>query len=642
MCGIAGAVGREGKRTSRVAAMLHALRRRGPDSEGIHEWPGAVLGHRRLSIFDLSAAGHQPMLSRDGAVGVVFNGAIYNFRPLRRELEVEGFTFTSDADTEVLVHGYVAWGIDGLLDRIRGMFAFAVWDDRTRKLFLVRDRLGVKPLAYALRPGGLAFASTPRALKAAGQAGAISPVAIGEFLQFGFVTEARSIYEGIAKLAPASVAEWSENGFRVRRYWRPTAHRSDDGMSFEDAVEETERLLLRAVELRLHADVPVAALLSGGIDSTLICWAIAKLNGNITAYTVGTPGHAMDESADAVATAQQLGIRHEVLATSDTDNAGLEELTLAYAEPFACSSALGMLRLSRTIASTSAKVLLTGDGGDDVFLGYPRHLLLRRTQSVAHWVPGIVTAGWMQLRRAIPRRGLLKRLVHLIDYTTGGLASFVAANPGLPDFRRHGLLGERFAAVESVTPQKDISIQAARSALADYLAYDWQTQFVSEYLVKVDGSTMHYALEARSPFLDQELWGFAASLPFDVRLYHGRLKAILREIARRRLGDRVARGRKRGFGVPVETWIGGRWHSLVAERLREPLIVSDGWVRQPPLNDEVAEAKRSGVASRRLWYLWVLEEWLRAERSTTPGASDLATTSRQHRERHEGSGTAFR
>jgi asparagine synthase (glutamine-hydrolysing) len=611
------------KNPAAVSAMLESLQRRGPDDHGMSQWPGAVLGHRRLAIFDLSASGHQPMLTTDGAIGVVFNGAIYNFHSLRQDLERAGSVFRSQTDTEVLLHGYLAWGIDGLVERIRGMFAFGLWDSTRRRLFLVRDRLGVKPLAYVQQPGGIAFASTPRALRDGGFADAIAPTAVGEFLHFGFITESKSIYESVSKLAPASIGEWSEDGFRIRRYWQPPLHNTSPKISFEEAVEETERLLLAAVETRLQADVPVAALLSGGIDSTLVCWAIARLRGDITAYTIGAPGQAADETADAVATAQVLKIPHEVIPTSDQDAVDVDELAASYAEPFACSSALGMLRLSKMIARTPAKVLLTGDGGDDVFLGYPRHRLLQRTQLAASWLPTGTAGAWRTIRRAIPKRGALRRFVHLVDFTTGGLGAFVSANPGLGDFRRHGLLGERMSIANSRSEQREASIEAARTALADYLAYDRETQFVSEYLTKVDGSTMRYALEARSPFLDHDLWTFAASLPFELRLHGGRLKAVLREIARRRVGDRVAHGRKRGFIVPVESWIGGAWGRRIAERLENPLIVSEGWVRRDALSRELRESQRAGVASRRLWYLWVLEEWLERERATAPSTRSI-------------------
>jgi len=618
MCGIAGIIGLENAH-GRAAPMLRALAHRGPDSEGIAEWPGAVLAHRRLAIYDLSAAGHQPMLSPDRSLGVVFNGAIYNFHDLRDELIGRGRSFVSDTDTEVLLHGYREWGIDGLVQRLRGMFAFALWDDRAQRLLLVRDRLGVKPLVYARDGRSIAFASTVRALRAAGFAGELDADAVVEFLQLGFVTERRSIYSGVAKLPPASIAEWTATEFRVRQYWTPP-QRATSTLSFSDAVEETERLLLEAVELRLHADVPVAALLSAGVDSSLVCWAIAKLGGDVTAYTAGTPGHVVDETADAVATAKMLGIRHEVLPLSDADEVGVPQLVAAFAEPFACSSAFGMLRLSRAIAETPARVVLTGDGGDDVFLGYPRHLLLQRTQRVARRLPRGASDGWRAIRRGMPRSGAFKRLTHLVDYTTGGLGGFVGANPGYADFDRHGLLGPRLVDRPFDASDAAWSIDSARNALTEYLAYDVRTQFVSEYLVKVDGSTMQFALEARAPFLDHVLWQHAASLPFDVRLRNGELKAVLREIARRRIGEQVASGKKRGFTIPVEAWMGQRWHSRVEASFRDSLLVAGEWVHRKALDAELAQASAAGVASRRLWYLWVLEEWLRAERDGTTDA----------------------
>jgi asparagine synthase (glutamine-hydrolysing) len=623
MCGIAGVAGRQ--TSSRlVAPMLDALSRRGPDSEGLSEWGNAVLGHRRLAIFDLSAAGHQPMLSPDRTIGIVFNGAIYNFHDLRRELTESGWSFVSETDTEVLLHGYRAWGIDGLVSRLRGMFAFAIWDDPERKLLLVRDRLGVKPLLFSRLHDRIVFASTSRALQQAGFAADLDPVAVAEFLQLGFVTEGRSIYSGIEKLPPASIAEWSANGFSVRRYWSPPDQATAPRVSFEDAIAETERLLLRAVELRLHADVPVAALLSGGIDSSLVCWAIAQLGGDVTAFTAGTPGYDVDETDDALATARALGIRHHVLSLSDADDVGVPQLVAAFAEPFAVSSALGMLRLSRAIAETPAKVVLTGDGGDDVFLGYPRHRLLLRTQAVARRLPASVTDMWRGVRRVVPQRGAAKRLTHLLDYVTGGLGGFINANPVLQDFARHGLLGPR---LEGATFDKRLaswSMQSARNALADYLAYDRDTQFVSEYLVKVDGSTMHYALEARAPFLDHVLWEYAASLPFEVRLRGGTLKAVLREIAKRRIGPRVATGSKRGFSIPVEGWMAKRWHAKVTSAVDDSLLVAEQWIRGEPLRRELGLAAARGSASRRLWYFWVLEEWLRFERSfRAPGRDAL-------------------
>lgn len=264
MCGIAGVVGAPSSEGAEVVRRaVNALARRGPDGEGMHCWPAATLGHRRLAIFDLSAAGAQPMIDRDARVGVSFNGAIYNFWSLRAELEQAGVTFTSRTDTEVLLKGYSVWGIDGLVRRSQGMFAFAIWDEGRGTLYLVRDRLGVKPLAYVVRNGTLAFASHPRALRAAGLASELDPLAVGEFLEYGFVTEARSIFTGVHKVPPATILEWHADGRELtqRTYWAPPTPTLDTTIAFDAAVADTERLLLAATERRLHADVPVGALL---------------------------------------------------------------------------------------------------------------------------------------------------------------------------------------------------------------------------------------------------------------------------------------------------------------------------------------------------------------------------------------------
>src|SRR5947199_10247608 len=278
MCGIAGVVGFENPTLAldRVQHMTHALARRGPDSEGIECWPGVVLGHRRLAIFDLSDAGRQPMMSPDRSLGLVFNGASYNFRALRTELAADGAQFRSRTDTEVLLHGYRRWGIKGLVARLRGMFAFGLWDNTNRTLYLVRDRLGIKPLVYAARNGSVAFASTVRALRAGGWSGDLDEAALAEYLEFGFVTDRRTIYRGLVKVPAASIVRWHEGVLQTREYWTPPAACTSSAATFSEAVDETEHLFLAAVQRRLDADVPVGTLLSGGIDSALVCWAVTK------------------------------------------------------------------------------------------------------------------------------------------------------------------------------------------------------------------------------------------------------------------------------------------------------------------------------------------------------------------------------
>ncbi len=615
MCGIAGLAGfcdRDDAR-HRVRQMTSTLARRGPDGEGVEVWDGAVLGHRRLSIFDLSDAGRQPMLSPDSAVGVVFNGAIYNFRELRVELELQGYQFKSHTDTEVLLHGYDFWGLDKLLDKIRGMFALALWDDRKHTLFLVRDRLGVKPLLYTCQGGQIAFASTVRALRSAGFVNQIDDLALAEYLEFGYVTDQRSIYRGAQKVAAASIVEWSAGKVQTREYWRPPTPASTQP-SFSEAVEETERLFVRAVEKRLFADVPVGALLSGGIDSSLVCWAIEQLGGDITAFTIGTAGDPSDETADASETAKRLGIRHQVLQLSGDTEPNIEELVSAYAEPFACASALGMLRVSKAVRG-SATVLLTGDGGDDVFLGYPEHRHLWLAQKLARSLPDFLASGWRANREMVPQVGSLKRLTSFLNYSTGGLGAVACAHDGLPSYQRYGMLGERLSGISVSQRSIEWSNESRRNVLAEFLEYDRGNRFVGEYMTKVDGATMFHSLEARSPFLDQDLWEFASSLSFELRLRGGQLKSVLRELARQKLGERVARGRKRGFTIPVQRWLVGRWRNTLTELLQTSILDREGLINSRAVLDRLTIAAEKGWAPNQLWYIFVLESWLRHEQS---------------------------
>jgi asparagine synthase (glutamine-hydrolysing) len=619
MCGIAGIAGFEEQRSSQevVRRMTCALARRGPDGVGLEVWPACVLGHRRLAIFDLSDAGRQPMLTPDGQLGVVFNGAIYNFRALRHELEARGCVFHSQTDTEVLLHGYRAWGIDGLMIRLHGMFAFGLWDERARQLFLVRDRLGVKPLVYATTPKNqIAFASTVRALRHGGLVDEIDEQAVVDYLEFGYVPDGRAIYAGAAKVPAGAIVEWSPGQApRMRSYWTPPVAQTNKAPSFDEAVEETERLFLRAVEMRLFADVPVGSLLSGGVDSSLVCWAIAKLGGDVTAFTVGTPGDPWDETADACATAAALDIKHRVLALSSGDAPAVDELVTAYAEPFACASALGMLSVSRAVKD-EATVLLTGDGGDDVFLGYPEHKHFYLAARLARRLPAPAASVWRAGGSYLPV-GPLRRAASFLNYATGGLGAVACAHDGLPVYQQHNLLGDRLR--DATVEQRLIpwSHASGRQVLTEFLDYDRCTRFVGEYLTKVDGATMHYALEARSPFLDQDLWEFAARLPYEVRLRGGQLKAILRELARRNLGERVASGRKRGFGVPVQRWLAGRWRARLEELLADSLLERYGWIRSAAARSLLERTAESGFVPNQLWYIFVLETWLRHEESET-------------------------
>jgi asparagine synthase (glutamine-hydrolysing) len=618
MCGIAGIIGIKKRDAARnkIASMLKSLEHRGPNDEGTEFWDEAVLGHRRLSIFDLSSAGHQPMLIENGKIGVVFNGALYNFRALRAELEEKGCKFKSETDTEVLLFGYLEWGFDVLVAKIEGMFAIALWDDREKHLFLVRDRLGVKPLVFAVNQKEIAFASTVRALKSAGFGGELSTTGIAEYLEFGFLTDEHSIYEGIEKLAAGEILEWKDGEIKRRKYWDLPEKPTNETISYEEAVEETERLFLEAVEKRLQADVPIGSLLSGGIDSSLVCWAISKLGGDVTAFTVGTPNDEFDETNIAVNTAQKLGIKHQILELSSEKPPDIDELIKAYAEPFACASALGMLGISKEVAK-SATVLLTGDGGDDIFLGYPEHKHFLTASKIAKSSPDFAAGLWQKTRGFVPQKGTIKRAVSLLDYSFGGLGAVGNARDGLPVYQKNDLLGEKLKDISLSHREMDWTIESGRNLLSEFLIYDRKTRFVGEYLPKVDGGTMFYALEARSPFLDTKLWDFAARLPYSKRIHNGTLKAILREIVSRRIGDDLAKGKKQGFIIPVQKWLTQHWRENFVEVLENSILEKEGWINARSAIKLLEDSVSNNWSPRQLWFIFVLESWLCFERNLT-------------------------
>jgi asparagine synthase (glutamine-hydrolysing) len=464
---------------------------------------------------------------------------------------------------------------------------------------------------YAERDGTIAFASTMRALRASGAVCDVDPQGVAEFLEHGYVPDDAAIWIGARKLPPASIGEWHpDTPLIVRPYWEPPTPSSGEE-SFDDAAERTESLLRESVRLRLHADVPVGSLLSGGVDSALVCWAAAREGADVKAFTIGVPGHPSDESMDATATAREIGIDVQVLPMAGVSPADLTDLTNAFAEPFATQSALGMLHLSNAIRDAGIKVVLTGDGGDDSFLGYERHRLMLRVERLARGMPEAGASAWRTIRPVVPAFGPLRRARHFIDYTTGGLGGFLRAHDGLPGFAAAGLLGERFRDTVPRSRTVPDSVSSARQLLTDYLAHDLKHQFVGEYLTKVDGATMYYGLEARAPFFDHFLWEYAASLPYSMRLANGQLKAILRRIAERRISPRVATGRKRGFSVPADHWVSGAWKSTIEVELREGPLCPGGWIARPALERLLAAPRKGGPRSHHLWYLAVLSGWLR-------------------------------
>jgi asparagine synthase (glutamine-hydrolysing) len=574
VCGITGIVGPSGSR-ERIEAMTERLRHRGPDDGGIFEGPGIVLGHRRLSIIDLSSGGHQPMSL--GALTVVYNGEIYNYRELRKEL---GGPFVSESDTEVLLRLYVRDG-PRCVERLHGMFAFAIWDARRRTLFAARDRLGIKPFFYAERPDGIAFASEPKALLALGPRSA-DPAAIVDFLTYKYVPAPRTAWQGIAALPAAHTLSWNGR-IQLDRYWQPdaTVTRRDEAT----ALHEFSALLRDAIVSHTVADTPVGVFLSGGIDSTSV---VAHLDAPQT-FTVGFDTGEREDAAFARVVASHFGTRHheETVAAPDLEKA-LEAIPDLYDGPFGDSSSWATFIVSQA-SRRHVKVALSGEGGDELLSGYARYgrFLSARPSSLARLaarlLPPFSSSGRSLHRRGA--RGLELYEVLLSLFPLPQKRALLA--PGLvpPDY--DDLWALRRFWREDLEPAKRLQWLDLHAYLPDDL------------LVKVDRASMANSLEVRPPLLDHRLVEFALSLDPSLLRRDGQDKWILRRSLAGRVPESVLTRSKQGFSMPVRRWV-AETPGLLDDALRR--LTRAGLLR---------DARRRRFGGEQLWSLLVLDRWSR-------------------------------
>ena len=606
MCGIAGRWISDGQRYEDAArslsAMLIGLAHRGPDDVGI--WAdasaGVLLGHRRLAVIDPSPLGHQPMVSDDGRLAVVFNGEIYNFEELRHDLVLRGVQFRSNSDTEVLLYGYREWG-EQMVERLVGMFAFAIWDASTGSLFLARDRAGEKPLYYASGHEGFAFSSEVASLaQLPGAENEIDPAALSLYLQYQYVPAPYSIYRGIRKLPPGHAMRVRGNNLTTWRYWDPVplAVGPRLAISEQDATSELESLLRAAVRGQMIADVPLGAFLSGGIDSTAVVSLMVELSTlPVRTFTVGFDDAEFDESRHAGIVAKHLGTDHTVEYLTERDALELiPQVPRMYGEPFADSSALPTHLVART-ARRSVTVSLSGDGGDEAFGGYHRYtdlavvsamsgpggLFGRLARPVVSRLPGRLGRGGEYLR---PPVDVYRRLVMVFP------APEVRALAGsITPFDEY----DRAWASSSHRPVRQ------RAMLADLLTY-----LPEAILVKVDRAAMATSLETRAPLLDHRVLEFALQLP--PQLLRG--KRILKNLVYQRVPRNIMERPKQGFGVPLARWFRGELRSLVldaltVDRMRAVGVHDYDLVRR--IIDEHMSGRRNHPA--RLWALLVLSMW---------------------------------
>jgi asparagine synthase (glutamine-hydrolysing) len=572
MCGIVGLVEASGPADAAAAERAaRLLERRGPDDSGLWTESGAALAHRRLSVIDLTSAGHQPMLSSDGRYAIVYNGEVYNHRELRAELDPVDSHWRGHSDTEVILAAYTRWG-PGCLARLRGMFALAIWDRRERTLFAARDRLGVKPFYYHHSTARFAFASRPRAVLALHPdiLAQLDPQALRLYLEAGYVPSPWSIHAGVRKLPAAHWLEWRDGRVRVERYWDLRAIEPDPGLAARpegELLDELEELVARSVRYRLESDVPLGAFLSGGIDSSLVVAMMRRhASGPVKTYTIGFDEPAYDESRHAAAVAAHLGCDHrEERVRVDDLLALLPRFQDAYDEPFADSAAFPTLAVSR-LARAEVKVTLSGDGGDELFGGY-HYYRIADSLAAAFRVPGAV--------RALLGRGLACFPSHRLRLLAGALrqpdpvAAFAFARSVAKDFASPLVpdvavgtqsLADVFAAsAESMAPGLAPGDRAARLDALHTLPED--------YLQKLDVASMAFSLEARDPLLDHELTEWAMRLPWRLKRRGGEGKHLLRRLAYRVLPRALVDRPKQGFTMPVDRWLRGPLKEWARERI---------------------------------------------------------------------------
>src|SRR6266516_5568182 len=617
MCGICGVVGPID--ASVLERMTETMVHRGPDDEGFHLADGVGLGAQRLSIIDV-AGGHQPIANEDGTVVVVFNGEIYNHRELRSRLETQGHRFATRSDTEVLVHLYEEYG-DASVHLLQGMFAFALWDEKRRRLLLARDRLGIKPLYYVQANGSFLFASEVKALlEHPDVEAAIDLQAIDLYLAFRYVPGPDTLFRGVKKLPPGHILVLQDGRAQVRRYWELVLGDFHSAIDLNDAVDEFQSLLRETVSRHLISDVPVGLLLSGGLDSGAVAAMTAAARAEpIATFTVGfdLPG-SHNELAQARVVAKHLGTDHHELVLAADAAELLPGLVRHLDEPVADPALLPTYLICR-FARASVPVVLTGEGGDELLGGYPRYAWFARAKRLQRLLPSWVRQGvLLPLGRVAPlgRRyqRALDNLLAQRDDVTRQLHWVAGLDPAL----KPGLLSRELRdAIRPGGPEAVLapflgSVGVPAEVMQRLMALDMHTWRVDDVLTKMDKMSMAASVEARVPFLDHRLVEFVASLPLAVKLQHG-AKTLLKHAVKPLVPPSTIRRRKHAFQVPLDQWLSGPLHGFARDTLLDRRARARGWFDAASVEKLLApNGARPPTDGQSVWTLLCLELWARA------------------------------
>ncbi len=607
MCGICGFIDALGKRST-LEAMNAAIARRGPDDMGIHFAEGVGLGHRRLAIIDLSPHGHQPM--RDGSLLITFNGEIYNYAEIRAELVAMGDTFHSSSDTEVILKAFRRWGRD-CVKRFIGIFAFAIYDERTRELHLCRDRAGVKPLFYCLPGDRIAFGSTLSALRPylrEGGSDAIDPDALSQFLSLGYVGQERSILRDIRKLPPAHWLTFRAGTVELYPYWSIAFDEVAgwNARPLDDIVDELEGLAVDAFRYRMVADVPIGVFLSAGVDSSLVTAVLARHHGQLRTFTIGFEEPGLDEAPAAEKIARHLGTAHHSrLLTSETALSILDRYGEIFDEPHGDASGIATTFVAQLAKEHGVKVVLSADGGDELFGGYTRYVeLIRRwSQTRALGPAGRAAARTaLNVRTAFtnPHRGeKWRRQADLLE--PARFLTFMQ--------RRMGSSSSNYLARLFPSYREPFLPPELHGNLVSQMGeWDFKNYLPDDILVKVDRATMYHSLEGRDPMLDHRLVEFAARLPSRFKIDGSTTKVALKALLGRYLPRELYHLPKRGFAPPIVKWVRDDLRLRITDILSEP---TDDFDRKPML-DLVDRYRRGNPVNLGLiWHLFAYHQWRR-------------------------------
>ena len=624
MCGIAGKVGfaRETAVSSAlVRRMMDAIRHRGPDDDGIYVEPQAVLGHRRLSIIDLNS-GRQPISNEDGTLWIVYNGEIYNFPELRNQLLAKGHLFKTHTDTEVIVHLYEEFG-DGCVKHLRGMFAFALWDARKKRLLLARDRVGIKPLYFAETSDSLLFASEIKALLVDSELRReVDPQAIDTFLTFNYVPGGDTLLRGVRKLEPGHYLVLERGQIKIERYWDLRFPAEKRQGSFDSAAEELNELLRRTVRDHMISDVPVGILLSGGVDSTaLLSFMVRETNRDIKSFTVGFSGEQFaDERFYAKMAAKKFGSQHYETTITASDFQEFLPKYVGHMEEPVCEPPAVALYYVTKMARQHVKVLMSGEGGDEAFAGYQNYrngVWVERVKALGQPWAGAAASGVKQLAR-IPGFARLSKFPAMMNTPLDRYYYSRTSSP-FSFFRRNKFEFYTPSFQQAIDPHfvdRQMALCFAnvqgQSPLDQMLYVDTKTWLPDDLLIKADKITMANSLELRVPLLDHKVLEFAAILPDSYKVNGFTTKYILKKVFDGRVPKEILKRKKSGFPVPVQTWLAHDLKDFTHDLLLDRKTLQRGYFEQPAMEQLLAaHGSKSADHSLEIFSLITLELWHR-------------------------------